>query len=49
MNAPFQLPVPLADPTLLRTEALIDGQWLARDAQLAVNNPANGEDISRQL
>jgi succinate-semialdehyde dehydrogenase/glutarate-semialdehyde dehydrogenase len=36
VNAPVRLPVPLADPSLLRTEALLDGQWLTRDAQFAV-------------
>jgi succinate-semialdehyde dehydrogenase/glutarate-semialdehyde dehydrogenase len=32
----------LADPTLLRTDALIDGQWVAADRRFAVTDPATG-------
>jgi succinate-semialdehyde dehydrogenase/glutarate-semialdehyde dehydrogenase len=32
----------LADPSLLRTDALIDGQWVAGTARFAVNDPATG-------
>ena len=35
----------LRDPSLLKTQCLIDGQWLAADAgaTIDVNNPATGE------
>lgn len=38
----------LNDPTLLRTQCLIGGEWLAADDRrtLEVNNPANGEHIA---
>jgi succinate-semialdehyde dehydrogenase/glutarate-semialdehyde dehydrogenase len=38
----------LTDPTLLRTQAYINGQWLDADnhARFAVTNPANGELIT---
>ncbi len=32
----------LADPTLLRQQALINGQWVKSDAWLTVTDPANG-------
>lgn len=42
------MPLQLRDPGLLKTQCLIDGQWLsARDgAVIAVNNPATGELIA---
>ncbi|MBL0091625.1 MAG: NAD-dependent succinate-semialdehyde dehydrogenase [Piscinibacter sp.] len=32
----------LADPTLLKTNALINGEWVAGSARFAVNDPATG-------
>ena len=36
----------LNDPTLLRTDAYIDGRWTATDARFAVIDPATGEDLA---
>ena len=40
--------VQISDPTLLKTQAYINGQWVNADngATLAVTNPANGEVIA---
>lgn len=40
--------LPLLDPTLLKQQCLIDGQWLDADdsAVLTVHNPANGAVIA---
>ena len=32
----------LKDPTLLKTDALINGQWVAGSTRLAVDDPATG-------
>ena len=32
----------LADPTLLKTNALINGEWVAGNSRFAVNDPATG-------
>ena len=39
----------LRDPTLLRTQAFIDGKWVDADsgATLDVTNPANGECVAK--
>ncbi len=40
----------LADPTLLKTEGLIDGEWLAANdaqARFAVTDPATGAELAR--
>ncbi|AEG51552.1 succinic semialdehyde dehydrogenase [Sphingobium chlorophenolicum L-1] len=37
--------LPLNDPTLLRTQCLIDGAWVG-DPEVAVTNPADGERIA---
>lgn len=39
----------LSDPSLLQTQAFIDGQWVNADSgeTIAVNNPANDEEIAR--
>ncbi len=36
----------LADPTLLKTGALINGKWLAGDTQFAVTDPATGQHLA---
>lgn len=36
----------LNDPKLLRTDAYIDGKWVAANKRFAVTNPANGEVIA---
>ncbi len=36
----------LADPTLLKTQALINGEWVAGDAQFAVTDPATGAHLA---
>ena len=36
----------LADPTLLKTGALINGEWLAGDTQFAVTDPATGQHLA---
>lgn len=36
----------LNDPTLLRTDAYIDGHWTATDARFAVIDPATGEELA---
>ena len=36
----------LADPTLLKTGALINGEWLAGSARFAVNDPATGGKLA---
>ncbi len=40
--------LPLQDPTLLKTRAYIDGQWVDADdgATFTVSNPVNGESIA---
>ncbi|MBN7798131.1 succinate-semialdehyde dehydrogenase [Parahaliea mediterranea] len=39
----------LSDPSLLKTQAYIDGQWVDADSgdTFAVNNPATGEEIAQ--
>jgi succinate-semialdehyde dehydrogenase/glutarate-semialdehyde dehydrogenase len=32
----------LSDPTLLKADALIDGQWIGGNDRFAVNDPATG-------
>jgi len=44
------LPTPLVglkDPTLLRTQAFVDGQWLDTDARFAVTDPATGTELAQ--
>jgi succinate-semialdehyde dehydrogenase/glutarate-semialdehyde dehydrogenase len=36
----------LADATLLRTDALVDGHWLAGASRLAVTDPATGQKLA---
>jgi succinate-semialdehyde dehydrogenase/glutarate-semialdehyde dehydrogenase len=36
----------LADPTLLKTNALINGEWLSGSARFAVNDPATGGKLA---
>ncbi len=36
----------LADPTLLKTNALINGEWVAGSARFAVNDPATGGKLA---
>ena len=38
----------LSDPSLLRTQCLIDGEWIGADdgLTLEVTNPASGESIA---
>ncbi len=36
----------LCDPTLLRTEALIDGRWVATPRRFAVEDPATGQTLA---
>ncbi|TCT11734.1 succinate semialdehyde dehydrogenase [Tepidamorphus gemmatus] len=36
----------LKDPTLLRTQCFVNGEWIGSGA-IAVTNPANGEEIAR--
>lgn len=36
----------LKDPTLLKTDALIDGQWVKGDSRFAVFDPANGNKLA---
>jgi len=45
---PEDTPVKLNDPSLLRQQALIHGEWLPADsgATIAVHNPANGEVLA---
>ena len=40
--------LPLSDPSLLKTQAYIDGHWVDADdgATFPVTNPANGELIA---
>jgi succinate-semialdehyde dehydrogenase/glutarate-semialdehyde dehydrogenase len=37
----------LDDPTLLRNQCLIGGQWVSGDKQFPVNNPATGQTIGQ--
>jgi hypothetical protein len=37
----------LKDPTLLRTDALIDGGWVKSDSHFEVTDPATGETLAR--
>ncbi len=52
-NAHYHLPMnstasllQLQDPSLLRKQALINGNWLRAAAQFAVHNPATGEHLA---
>ncbi|WP_180683715.1 NAD-dependent succinate-semialdehyde dehydrogenase [Tepidicella baoligensis] len=36
----------LKDPTLLKTDALIDGRWVAGDSRFAVYDPATGQHLA---
>ncbi len=36
----------LKDPSLLKTDALINGQWVAGESRFAVTNPATGEHLA---
>ena len=43
LTAPLSL---LNDPSLLKTDALINGQWVAGQTRFAVNDPANGRKLA---
>ena len=43
MTSPLSL---LIDPTLLKTNALINGQWVSGASRFAVNDPATGEHLA---
>ena len=43
MTSPLSL---LIDPTLLKTNALINGQWVAGTSRFAVTDPATGEHLA---
>ncbi|HEY9208764.1 MAG TPA: succinate-semialdehyde dehydrogenase (NADP(+)), partial [Acidovorax sp.] len=36
----------LNDPSLLKTDALIDGQWVAGASRFAVHDPATGAKLA---
>ena len=36
----------LKDPTLLKTDGLIDGQWVAGNSRFDVNDPATGRKLA---
>ena len=36
----------LADPSLLKTNALVNGQWIASHARFDVNDPATGAKLA---
>ena len=42
-TSPFSL---LSDPSLLKTDALIDGQWVAGNSRFDVNDPSNGQKLA---
>lgn len=44
MTRPLEL---LADPTLLKTDALIDGQWVAGSGRFTVTDPASGLELAQ--
>lgn len=47
MNAPLKFqPLPLKDPSLLKSQCLIDGVWTGEGSD-AVVNPANGQALAR--
>ncbi len=37
----------LKDPSLLKTDGLIDGQWVAGSARFAVDDPATGLELAQ--
>jgi succinate-semialdehyde dehydrogenase/glutarate-semialdehyde dehydrogenase len=37
----------LADPTLLRTDGLVDGAWVPGSARFAVTDPATGQELAQ--
>jgi succinate-semialdehyde dehydrogenase / glutarate-semialdehyde dehydrogenase len=37
----------LNDPTLLKTDGLIDGEWVAGSARFAVTDPATGLELAQ--
>ena len=41
-TAPLSL---LNDPSLLKTDALINGQWIAGSARFDVNDPSTGKSL----
>ena len=43
-NSPLEA---LDDPGLLRTQALINGEWVAGSASFAVNDPATGRELAQ--
>lgn len=48
MNAMTRSPLAaLNDPTLLRTEGLIDGRWVDAGSRFAVTDPATGAELAR--
>ena len=46
MNANTSPLAQLADATLLKTDALIDGQWVAGSARFDVTDPATGAKLA---
>ena len=36
----------LKDPTLLKTDALVNGEWVAGSSRFAVNDPATGQKLA---
>ena len=44
MNSPLSQ---LADPTLLKTSALINGEWITADNQFDVTDPATGAHLAK--
>ncbi|MFZ9990561.1 MAG: aldehyde dehydrogenase family protein, partial [Burkholderiaceae bacterium] len=44
MNSPLSQ---LADPTLLKTSALINGEWITADTQFDVTDPATGAHLAK--
>ncbi|MGL6204949.1 MAG: NAD-dependent succinate-semialdehyde dehydrogenase [Giesbergeria sp.] len=46
MNTPSSPLSLLNDPSLLKTDALIDGQWIAGTSRFAVHDPATGDKLA---
>ena len=47
MNSSTPSPLsPLKDPSLLKTDALIDGAWVSGNSRFAVHDPATGQHLA---
>ena len=46
MNTPGSPLALLADPTLLKADALVGGQWIGGDRRFAVTDPATGAHLA---